>query len=238
MNTQKGLPEKIGQDTEKILEEQYKGLVEFITGIATSEKKDIYLSIGKVLQKCRSVGFINSIKDEWNKFKEAGKIKDGYQGTDQHLTCLQELLDFMDKENPDEIRLNAMKQIFFTAASETISDRNSVLPQQYMSICRTLSSGEILVLKACYKLFKEGSYHRKTEEVHEDKWLVPVAQKSGLKHKELVFIYDESLEEKKLLQSRVGKTNRVYLTESFRLTSLAAGICEYIEHYNGIAIKE
>ena len=92
------------------------------------------------------------------RYRLAGKIKDEYQFSEQAQACLEEILDFLDNDSPDEIRFTVLKKVFMVAATETISDRDSLLPQQYMRLCRGLPSGEILILSTAYKMCKEGRH--------------------------------------------------------------------------------
>jgi len=61
----------------------------------------------------------------------------------------------LEKVIPDELRFSIIKRVFLVAATESVSDRNSLLPQQYMKICKKLESGEIMVLNATYFVAKE-----------------------------------------------------------------------------------
>jgi hypothetical protein len=183
-----------GKDaTSELLADSLKALVEGISGVASSDRKDLILSIGHIFQRVRSGCFLETLWREWNQFREKGRIKDDYVETEQHQACLQEMLDFLDKDSPDEIRFSFLKRIFMSAATETSSNRDSVLPQQYMHLCRGLRSGEVLVLKATYYVGKKGGYDTVT---NAQSWLQTIAQKSGLKHPQLVDIYDRTLEEK------------------------------------------
>ncbi len=229
----------IKPDTDKILNDQFLGLIEGLTGLAGSKKEKIFLSIGKVLQKIRSAQFLSTLQQEWSYFREKGKVKDDYQFTDQHITCLQEMLDFLDSDAPDDVRFSVMKSIFIVAATEEKSTRESVLPQQYMKLCRQLNSGEILVLKATFDLVKKKHYTNprpKQEDIRI--WLKPVAESSGLKHRELVEIYEKTLMSKNMLAPRhSASANQVTLTTRFRLTDLGFGICEFISNYKHIEKK-
>lgn len=135
-----------------MLRETAEGLIQGLFGVAASDRKDLILSIGYIFQRARSGTFLNALLKEWERFRERGRIKDDYVNTDQHQECLQEMLDFLDRDSPDSLRFRMLKAIFLGAATETQSTRDSVLPQQYMSICRSLSSGEALVLQATYAI--------------------------------------------------------------------------------------
>ena len=98
-------------NTSLVLRESFNSLIAGITGLASSEKKEIILSIGYVFQKFRSGNFLKVLSDEWEKFKKMGRISDEYEKTEQHQACLQEMLDFLDKDTPDEIRFSFLKKM-------------------------------------------------------------------------------------------------------------------------------
>lgn len=161
---------KFQEDTSSVLAKTLTGLIEGITGVASSEKKELYLSVGHLLQAVRKGKFLSQFLTEWNQYRDKGRIKEDYPNTEQHYTCIQEILDFLDSDPPEEIRFDILKKIFLVAATEKVSDRNSFLPQQYMKLCRTLSSGEILVLSTTYKISKQKYVERSAAE-----WLKKIA---------------------------------------------------------------
>ena len=217
--------------TSDIIDRTMRAIGQGITGIAASEKEEWFLSLGHLLQRIRSGRFLQTLKDEWNDYQEKGRVKDDYFLTDQHQECFQELLDFLDDDSPDDIRFTVLKKIFLTAATETISDRDSVLPQQYMKVSRSLSSGEILVLSGAYKIVKEG--HPFDTGMTALTWLQEIAEISGLKHSELVEKYEKELIEKNFLIPRsYSDGSGVRLGEHFRLTSLAWALCEFLQEFD------
>jgi hypothetical protein len=218
---------KFQEDTSNVLAKTLNGLIEGITGVAASEKKELYLSVGHLLQAVRKGKFLSQLLKDWNQYRDKGRIKEDYQTAEQHYTCIQEILDFLDSDPPEEIRFDILKKIFLVAATEKVSDRNSFLPQQYMKLCRTLSSGEILVLSTTYKISKRKYVERSAAE-----WLKKIAQESGLVHPELVEIHEEELMKKHLLSLRVHPDRSgIDVNPHFRLTSLGFDICNYIENY-------
>ncbi|MBI3000707.1 MAG: hypothetical protein HYY46_19985 [Deltaproteobacteria bacterium] len=170
-----------------------RALTEALTGVAASERKDLFLSIGCLLQRLRGRTFLQALNDEWERLRAKGRIKDDYPQTEQCQACLQEILDCLDRDSPDKIRFDLMKSIFLAAATETQSDRNSVLSQQLMGLARRLSAGEILVLSATYELSKS---HLGTTNQGATSWLSTVAKKSGLEHPSLVELHEAALMEK------------------------------------------
>lgn len=223
--------DKFQDETRDIIVKTLTNLAEGLTGIAASKKQELALSIGHIFQRMRGGYFLSTFLKEWNKYREKGRIKDDYQYTEQHSVCLQELLEFLDNDSPDEIRFSILKQIFLVAATESISERDSFLPQQYMKICRSLAAGEILIMNACYRFSKENQW-KNIEVPGAGDWLNKVAEATGLNHPELVEIHEDELIKKKLLTGRrYSDRSGVVLKPYFRLTSLAYEICRYIENY-------
>ncbi len=168
---------KINDKTSILLRETAKGLVEGLFGIAASDRKDLILSLGYIFQRTRSGTFLNALLKEWERLREKGRIKEDYVRSEQHQECLQEMLDFLDRDSPDSLRFRMLKAILLGAATETQSERDSVLPQQYMSICRTISSGEALVLQATFAVAERGDALSSTSA---SDWLQTIGKESGL----------------------------------------------------------
>ena len=75
--------------TSDVLARTYSSLVEGLTGIASSDREALYLSLGKILQRVRGGEFLMQLRREWEEYREKGKIKDEYISSDQHQECLQ-----------------------------------------------------------------------------------------------------------------------------------------------------
>ncbi len=208
----------------EILWKTFQGLAEGLTGIAASDRKDILLSIGYLFQRMRGGEFLRDFFKTWEHFREKGRIKEDYAHTEQCQASIQEILDFLDKDSPDEIRFSFLKKLFLSIATENLSDRGSVLPQQYIRIVRTLSSGAILLLLASFRVAKNDMATAREF----GNWMAKVKEYSGLRHDELIVLYDQELTSKKLILDR-GIT--MSIGKHHRLTSLGYEICRFIEHY-------
>jgi len=220
------------QDTENIISNTLTELVEGITGIATSSKKELILSLSHTFQKMRGGQFLSVLLEEWNRYREKGKVKEDYQLTEQHKVCLQELLEFLDKDSPDEVRFQVLKKIFLVAASEEVSDRESFLPQQFMKIARSLSDGEVLLLATIWQIASnhQGEY----EPYGAARWIQEVTEASGMRYEELVEIHEQGLMDKRLLSPRqLGDRSGVILNPHYRLTDLGYEFCRFIDKYEG-----
>ncbi len=217
-------------DTSNLLNETIKALAEGATGIASSERKDLVLSIGHLFQKIRSGRFLETLKVEWDEYRKKGRIKNDYTKSEQHMSCIQEMLDFLDEDSPDQLRFDFLKKIFLAASSEQVTSRDSYLPQQIMKICRQLSSGEILVLSATHKLSVDKNYPPTRKSVD---WLSYIAEISGLKHSELVELHERDLIKKNLISDRsIGDNTAVNAGNNYRLTPLAFDVFKFIQNYD------
>ncbi len=222
--------DKWHKDTGEVIKKTLSSLAEGITGIAASERKGLALSVGHIFQSLRKGQFLSRLGEEWDSYREKGQIKDDYLETEQHCSCLQELLDFLDNDSPDELRFEVIKKVFLTAATETVYDRDSLLPYQFMRLCRRMSSGEIIILNATYKIAKS----KETPDFNgANQWLDVIAKETGLAHTLLVEIYEEELIKKHLLSNRFYEDRSgIILEPHFRLTSLGFELCEYIANYD------
>lgn len=220
------------QDTKNVLEKTLTNLVEGLTGVATSSKNDLLLSISHTFQRMRGGQFLSTFLNEWNRYRDKGRVKEDYQNSEQHKVCLQELLDFLDNESPTEIRFDTIKKIFLVAATEEASDRNSLLPQQFIKIAKSLSDGEIILLSSVWKIFKSEEIDLETANLHAHGWIEIVSKDSGLKYKSLTEIHENSLIEKKLITPRkYGDGSGITIKPYFRLTDLGYELCNFIENY-------
>ena len=225
--------EVFDKKTKNILSTTLTKVVQGVTGVLTSDKNDLILSLSHIFQKIRGGQFLSVLLDEWNRYEAKGKIKEDYQFTEQHKVCLQELLEFLDKDSPDEVRFRVIKQIFLVAASEEVSDRNSLLPQQFMKIARSLSSGEVVMLKTIWQIANNNESKGKIGKSQSD-WIKTVADSSGLYYKELVRIHEKGLMDKKLLilMDTFIRATEEQRSRNYRLTELGYEFCNFIEKYD------
>jgi len=223
-------PGQFERQTNDVLHQTLTNLAEGITGLASSSKQDLALSIGHLFQRLRGGQFLSTVLIEWNNYRAKGRIKDDYQFSEQHKACLQELLGCLDKDMPDELRFTVLKKIFLVSATETVSDRNSHLPLQFMQIARSLSSGEILVLEATFRIGRDKSLWQPKGGAPD--WLRNIAEYSGLRYPDLVETHEDRLMSKHLISPREHRDGSgVRFGEYYRLTDLGFELCSYIEQY-------
>lgn len=174
--------------TSEVLNQTLQAAIEGITGVAAADKQALLLSLGRILQRIRGGKFISQLKAEWDEYRNSGRIKDAHFESEQGRECLQEVLDFLDADSPDQLRFEAMKRVFLKSASTEDQDTKSVLPQQYLRMIRSLSSGEAILLFEAYR--------NPIRESSASGWLQATAANSTLKFPELVELHEQGLMKK------------------------------------------
>ena len=217
--------------TGEVLKNARDSLAAGLTGIMSSDKKDLSLSAGHVFQAFIKGRGVEQVANEWGSLVEKGKIKENYETTSQHRDCLLELLNFLDDDCPDELRFQTLKKIFLVAATETLSDCESFLPYEYMKLCRSMSSGEIITMLAAYSILNEKKGIPPDNHNFDRNWVASIMNKARLEHRELVGIYKSKLFEKGILLQHSQFGDTLFAGKNNGLTSLGVALCKYIESY-------
>lgn len=226
-------PDKL--ETSAILKAAIMQLAEAGVGIACFDRKDRVRMLSALVQRTTNHGFLYGLKKLWDDLKKEGKIAEDYEMSTQRSDCLRELLDFLDRDLPDETRFCVLKKIMLVAATETIDDRSSPIPQQLMQLARTLKSGEILVLGAVDQIANEREKNIKVHNFHLSEWRLQVAERSGLEIPGLVKIHEEACIDKGLISETMGRStfsSEERIGKNFRLTTLGSRLCVYLETYD------
>src|SRR3989338_3103240 len=222
-----------------VLEETLGQVVQGITGLAASEKKDLVMSFSRVLRNLRGGQFLGVLKEEWDEMREKGKIKEDYATTDQGFSCLQEILDFLEASAPDEKRFRAAKALFFNIAQESMSKRDEILPLTLLKVLKQLDTTELVILFTAYRCYRANKpeYVKVTGAIE---WSSIIAKESGLNYGSAVDLAEEKLTKLCLIGGRIYvDRSGMAETKTFRLTGLAIELCEFIAQQDpGLIFKE
>lgn len=206
-----------------------------LAGSASSGRKELILSAGRILQATISGDLLKQLQEEWDSFKAKGKIKQDYEQTPQHKSLLSELFKYLDQDIPSEIIFRSLKQIFIIAATEVASNRDDLEPTIYAKLIRRISPEAILVLNACFQSLDRASQGN----VAFPTWVKVVSEKSGIKNHPYIELCEKELIEVKLLHPRhylninVSHTSAVDNTH-FGLTDMGLSLCHYVANYEAI----
>jgi len=228
----------------KFLQQPTVKIAEGLTGILASPMQDWKLSAGKIVQAIVKGSLLTQLGREFQYYINKGKIKEDYLATDKNRMSLNELLKFVDEDVPDEIRFNAMKSIFLTSVSKKSTRMDEELAYQFMQICKKLSSGEILVLKAAFDIcngnIRKGMLKPDLSITRADLWFDAIANQISHGTPGLVEHHEEHLITLKLIAKRSQPPNFSTTQDTFirsghfRLTPLGHRLCEFITKYEKI----
>jgi len=204
------------------------GIAEFFTGLASKDVPQWFRSVGHAVQGLFAGNFLQTLRQEYDSLREAGKIKDDFRYSDQNQMCFTELLRYLEEEIPGKDRFELLKKIFLVTSTETVFNRDSHVPLQFMQIARGLTSGEILVLFAVYRNMGKGVNNQSD-------YIKLIIDESGLKYHELVMEQFEKLYSKKLLNNPniIAGNNPIVIRDTM-FTSLGRAFSDYVTKYDGL----
>ncbi len=210
-------------------------IAEVLTGILASDIKDYKLSAGQIVQASIKGRCLTQLGKELEEYRNKGKIKEDYFESDKNRMSLYELLKFIDEDVPDEERFRAMKSIFLASISRDTKKEDEKMAYEIMQICKKLSSGEVVVLKAIYDIVQENkhnTYYNNKVGHGVNAWLYVIAQQIGHSIPSLIELHEKKLIELKLISNRTFSDKSGFEeTKYFRLTELGYKLCKFITKY-------
>lgn len=164
---------------------------------------------------------------EFTNWREKNKDKINLQNEDLQQS-FGELLNFINKENPDRERLIAAKAMFFAMNTISESEANKILLYELFHIGLRISSSELSVLKECWNSFKS----EKMLSSNPPEWVIQIADRIGHHMSALVEKDEKSLVEFNLItKRRFDDGSGGVIPAKGRLTDLGIVFCEYLNNY-------
>lgn len=199
-----------------------------VFGALASDKSEWVLSTGRILQAGLKLRAFKQLGEEINSYTQKGAIKENFLEKDVNQSSFYELLKFIDEETPDEERARAMKSIFFSSITPNSGSAKEQLAYEFLQICKELSSGEILILKASFSLFKKGVFNANMGD-NRDAWLSILAKEIGHNIPALIAKYEDHLMSLKLIEQRVYNDGSGFRKTPYgRLTESGYQLCQFI----------
>ncbi len=229
----------------QFLEQPAVKIAEVLTGIFASNKTDLALSAGRLVQASIKFKLFTQFGRELKGYIKKGKIKEDYFATDKNQASLHELLKFIDEKVPDKEWFKAMKSIFFTSISKESTQSDEEFAYEFLRIGKHLSGSEILILKVAFEISTNqikknvlvSSTSNNLNITRADTWFEMIARQIGHGMPDLVARYESNLMDLKLITGRIQPHNYNVPSETFeksdnfRLTSLGCKLCEFITQY-------
>lgn len=210
-------------------------ITDALTGFLSAKKDDYAYSANRLFKSIFAKNFLFQLQMEFDLYCQKGKIDTDYIGSKPYLNSLSELLDYLDSDIPNDEIAQTLKKLFLIPAFKDLYGNKKLLAYEYMKIVKMLTSGELSVLFAAYKIAGGKTI---VKEVNHGRpgiiWRETIAKESSLDFVELVEVHEKKLilmllilDEANFFNKYTGKpecTNR--------LTDLGYALCDYIDKYD------
>lgn len=218
-------------------------VIQAVSGILQSKKSEVVRSLGDSIQEFVKGNQWYRLKKEIEGFRKKGESNEEYFDNPEKQVRLLDSLKLFDKDIPDDDVFRAMKSIFFTTISKDISEEDDLSGYELLKVCKKLTGGDILILKACFDITEltELTPQPDLQGENVNNWFEAVANKIGHGIPDLVKIREENLMNLCLIADRVHPHNynkpaehfeiSAKTSNYFRLTPLGYKLCEFIAKY-------
>jgi hypothetical protein len=203
-------------------------IAELVTGVISRGWSGLAVAGGRIIQGAIQGKMMQQVGKEIKKLVEDGKIKEDYARSKYGFKTLAELLNFIDSEEPDEDRFEAVKDVFYYINSNDALPAEELLNYQIFQIIKKLTSSQIVLLKLSYDFYLNYKDDGVYPFSNHGEWIEKMMEKLKYNIGELVendeiFLIDKALLNKKLYEDGSGIQSR-----NARLTGLGIKLCEYI----------
>lgn len=210
-----------------------KALAAIAGGAVEEGTKGLLQAALRTIQGAIGRRFFEQLSEELNDLHAKGKIAEDTFESSSNQASLFELLDSVDKDAPDQERMNAMKALFVRAAEQDKSESERALIHQFMRIARKLNGEDILVLKAAFEVANSPEWVKSSDPGKNNfaaiQWLTEIAKSRGHNMPSLVAISETQLSSVRLLGGRThGDRSGIDFGRNFGLTDLGMKFCEYL----------
>ncbi len=123
------------------------------SGLFSGGKKEASLSAGRIVQAAMSGKAKQQLFTEYEQFKEAGKIKDDYEKSDQGWNCFHATLRAMEEATGTE-QLDAIREVFLGIATENVTTCDSLAAYEMLKTVASLDALSIVMLRTIWNGLK------------------------------------------------------------------------------------
>jgi len=194
----------------------------YVTALLQSGVSRYVLAGPKVALTAMAIEAFTDLSREVSAWRKAGRIPEDFSARPSGYQTWADLLKEIDSNPVDAERLKAMKAMFLAANRIDTTDGHSILAYQLFGIAKSLSSGDLLLLRAARDVQGGPDTARN--------WLAKVANVLGHGLTALVEQHERVLVDKGLISPRFDQDLRVNL-QNGRLTDLGLAFCRNIDQY-------
>jgi len=145
---------------ERILSSSRTERVAYVSALLTSGLSKYALAGPKVAFAAMAVEALTDFGKEISEWIKERRIPEDFAGRPSGYQTWVELLQEIDSNPTDAERLRAMKAMFLAANKIDATEKEGILSYQLFQIAKSLKSGQLLLLKACYEAFRTGNFQR------------------------------------------------------------------------------
>lgn len=230
------LPENT-DELAKFMDQPLTVIAQTITGALASGPKAWTLMTGHLVQGILKGKLFQQVCQEIKELRDKGKIPDDFAETKYGFKSWVELLKVIDEEAPDEDKLEALRAMFYSVNRVNVQDKEQIFNYQLFQIAKRLTSGEMLTLRAVYKLYSSGRCSNGRTESREN-WANQVTQYADHGSVDFVMRHELKLEQEGLITEQLQTGSAPYLrkeqnvwNKDGRITAIGVRFCENIQTY-------
>jgi len=218
-------------DPDVLGKSSFSYIAELITGYLAVGNAGMFVASGRLVQAVLKGKLFQQWGNEFKKLRDAGKIPDDFGEKRYGPKTWEELMRIIDEETPDADRLDALKAMFYEVNKANVSDATRIAAYHLWQIVKSLSSGELLLLKTAFE--QRDTYKSSLPSPGYDSydyWANCMAQSIGHNMAGLIGVHEKKLTELGLLSQR-SENQRGTSPVNARLTDLGIKVCENIKNY-------
>ena len=223
------------QDGKKLLAilDDSRKLSSLVAGMLSSNKTELTMSAVRLIGGSLRFKLFHQLGRELNHYIQKGEIKANFCESPRDEASLYELLKFIDEEAPDQERFRAMRSIFIVSLSQHTPETDRTLAYEFFKIGRELDSGELMVLKAAYDIYKGRTAVTEPFTHNLAVWHNNIAKQIGHNISSLVDLHENKLVDLKLIaEKRHSDRSGIGCHDTCRLTNFGQKFCEFITKYD------
>jgi len=222
----------------RFIDQPFDALAETIMGSLASGAKGWPLAAGQIVQGAFKGQMFQQISKKIKELRDKGKLAEDFTSTPMGAKTWAELFEIIDKETPDDVRLEAIMAMFVSINGPNKTDHEKITHYQLFQAAKRLNSGELFLLRLLFDLYKNSWRATPTYGtlVSVENWADLVAKKTGYEYPSLIIRHERRLVEEGLITNYTSSSDALphqaqVSSENARLTPVGIQFCGLIENY-------